>query len=408
MYLFSRAFANPQSSAIRELFKYLSVPGMISFAGGYPDAALFDTEGLAEASARAFRDSVGCLQYGNTDGIPKLKTQIVQLMASRGVATTPERIVVTTGSQQAFDLLLRVFIDPGDVVLMEDPTYSSNIQAVRAHGAQILAIPMDGDGMDVERLVALLAGMKTGARRPKLLYTVPTFGNPTGSSLSLARRRRLLELAVEHQFVIAEDDPYGDLRFAGEPVPSLLALAGDVAGARDWVVHMASLSKIVAPGLRVAWSISPPDITRRYAIAKQTADISSPPWTQAIAAEYLASGRLAAHLVRIRGAYGRKCRALCDALRASMGEAVSFHEPEGGMFVWGRLARGVSSAGLLEEAIARKVMFVPGTGFHAGDPDTSTLRLSFAAPPDSAIREGVDRLASAWLAVAPDVAGRHA
>lgn len=408
MYPFSRAFANPQSSAIRDLYKYLSDPEMISFAGGYPDSKLFDVEGLGEASARAYRDSAGCLQYGSTDGTPKLKAGILDLMATRGVTTSPANIVATTGSQQAFDLLLRVFVDPGDVVLVENPTYSSNIQAARVHGARVVAVPSDGDGLDVERLEALLSQVGSGADRPKLLYTVPTFGNPTGATLSLARRRRLLELAVAHQLVIAEDDPYGDLRFAGEPVPSLLALASGIPGALDWVVHMASLSKIIAPGLRVAWSISPPEIARRCSVAKQTADISSPLWTQGIAAEYLASGRLTAHLVRVRAAYGRKCRALCDALRASMGDAVSFHEPDGGMFVWAKLTHGVRSADFLKAAIARKVMFVPGMGFYADDPDASTLRLCFAAPPVSAIQEGVGRLAEAWEAMSGHAGVAHA
>lgn len=397
MYSFSRAFVSPRSSPIRDLFKYLSDPDMISFAGGYPDPQLFDVDGLDEAAQRAYRDSTSCLQYGSTDGIAKLKTQIQSLMASRGVATEPENIVVTTGSQQAFDLLLRVFVDPGDVVYIESPTYSTNIQAVQVHGARIRAVPTDGDGLDVDQLEAMLKEDRE-AGRPKLLYIVPTFGNPTGATLTLQRRRRLLELAVKHRFLIAEDDPYGDLRFSGEPLPSLLALANDIEGARDWVVHMASLSKIVAPGLRVAWSIAPVEIARRCSVAKQSADVGSSPWIQGIAAEYLASGRLAPHLEHIRGVYGQKCRALCGALKSSMNEAVSFHEPQGGMFVWAKLEQGLLAADLLKDAIDRKVMFVPGMGFFADTPDPSTLRLSFAAPSVSRIQDGVDRLSQAWAA----------
>lgn len=397
MYSFSSAFVNPRSSPIRDLFKYLSDPDMISFAGGYPDPQLFDVEGLDEASRRAYRDSTACLQYGNTDGIAKLKTQIQRLMAARGAIVEPDNIVVTTGSQQAFDLLLRVAVDPGDLVYVESPTYSTNIQAVQVHGARIRPVPTDGDGLDIERLEAML--LEDGVTgRPKLLYVVPTFGNPTGATLTAARRRRLLELAVRHRFLIAEDDPYGDLHFSGEPPPSLLALAKDVEGARDWVVHMASLSKIVAPGLRVAWSIAPTEIAHRCSVAKQSADVGSSPWIQGIAAEYLASGRLAPHLEHIRRVYGQKCRVLCNALRSSMSDALSFREPAGGMFVWARLEHGLLSADLLKEAIARKAMFVPGMGFYAGNPDPATLRLSFAAPAAARIQEGIDRLSQAWTA----------
>lgn len=398
MYRFSSAFDNPRSSPIRELFKHLDDPDMISFAGGYPDAQLFDVEGLDDAARRAYSDSTSCLQYGNTDGIEKLKTQIQLLMAARSVVAEPGNIVVTTGSQQAFDLLLRVFVEPGDIVYFENPTYLTNMQAARIYGAQIRPVPTDGGGLDVEQLEAmLLDGGDAG--RPKLLYTVPTFGNPTGVSMTVAQRRRLLELAVEHRFVVVEDDPYADLRFSGVPVPSLLALAKEVEGASDWVVHMASLSKTVAPGLRVAWSIAPVEIARRCSVAKQSADIGSSPWVQSIAAEYLESGRLEPHLDRIRNVYGQKCRALCDALRMTMKDAISFQEPEGGLFVWAKLEWEVSSTDLLDASIARKTMFVPGGGFYVANPDPSTLRLSFAAPSVARIQEGVERLSRAWEAV---------
>ncbi|MCU7370094.1 PLP-dependent aminotransferase family protein [Paucibacter sp. O1-1] len=399
MYQFTRPFVHPVSSPIRDVFKYLSVPGMISFAGGYPDPKLYDIEGLGEASVRAYKDSLGCLQYGVTGGIAKLKTEIVSLMAARGVKTGPENVVATTGSQQAFDLLLRVLVNEGDVVLVENPTYTNNILALRVQGARMVAIPSDGDGLDVEELERVLKNSKTDADRPKLLYTVPAFGNPTGAMLSLKRRLRLLELAVRYRFVIAEDDPYGDLRFSDDAVPSLRALVREVEGSEDWVVHMASLSKIVSPGLRVAWSVSPFEIARRCEVAKQSADVGSSPWTQAIAAEYLASGRLGPHLERIRHAYREKCHALCASLRKQMADAVSFHEPQGGMFVWARLKGGMKSGDLLKAAIEQKVVFVPGTGFHVNDADDSTFRLSFSTPSVPDIEEGVIRLSKAWETV---------
>lgn len=399
MYNFSPAFSSPVSSPIRELFKYLGEPGMISFAGGYPDPALFDIEGLSDASVRAFRNSRSCLQYGGTDGTPEMKAAVIRLMEKRGVATKPENIVVTTGSQQGFDLLLRVLVGAGDRVFVEQPTYSTNIQAIGTYQARMTSVPVDADGLDVVALERLLEDAKAEADLPKLLYTVPTFGNPSGATLSVERRLRLLELAVQYKFVIAEDDPYSDLRFAGDPVPSLLALAGQVAGASEWVVHLASLSKIVAPGLRVAWTISPCEIARRCSIAKQSADVGSSPWMQGIAAEYLASGQLEKHLTMIREAYGANCRTLSKALRDEIGDAISFHEPSGGMFIWARLNGGLKAADLLQESIPRKVIFVPGAGFHAENPDPSTLRLSYAAPTVDEIVEGVRRLGEALTAV---------
>ncbi|KVD07883.1 PLP-dependent aminotransferase family protein [Burkholderia ubonensis] len=393
MYAFTTPFQHPAGSPIRELFKYLAEPGMISFAGGYPASDLFDVDGLNAAAARAYAQPTRCLQYGPTDGLAELKQQLIALMARRSVTCTPAELVVTTGSQQGLDLLLRVMVAPGDVVLTEQPAYPATLQALRLQQARVVTIPVDGDGLDVDRIDALLA---SGAiAQPKLLYTVPTFANPTGATLARERRLKLLRLAVRHRFLIVEDDPYADLRFAGEALPSMLALAEEVDGARDWIVHFASLSKIVAPGLRVGWTIAPAEIARRCVIAKQTVDLCSAPWTQAIAAEYLADGALERHLPRITDAYKRKCAAMCDALRDGLGDAIEFHRPEGGMFVWARIG-AVSSAQLLQHAIANKIVFVPGNAFFADNVDDASLRLSYAAPDVDAIREGVARLARAY------------
>ncbi|MEK6420294.1 MAG: PLP-dependent aminotransferase family protein [Burkholderia gladioli] len=393
MYAFTAPFQHPTGSPIRELFKYLSVPGMISFAGGYPASDLFDVDGLAEASARAYRTPVRCLQYGPTDGLPELKQQLLALMAQRGAPCAPEELLVTTGSQQGLDLLLRVLVAPGDVVLTEQPAYPATLQALRLQQARIVTVPVDGDGLDVDALAALLESGTVTA--PRLLYTVPTFANPTGATLSRARRIALLKLAARHRFVIVEDDPYGDLRFSGEALPSMLALSAEVPGSRDWIVHFASLSKIVAPGLRVGWSVAPAEITRRCVVAKQTVDLCSAPWPQATAAEYLADGALDRHLPRITAAYRRKSEALCGALRAQLGDAVAFHEPQGGMFVWARLA-DVPADALLAHAIEHKVIFVPGKAFYADRVDPHALRFSFAAPGVDDIQEGASRLRRAY------------
>lgn len=392
MYDFTTPFANPAGSPIRELFKYLSEPGMISFAGGYPASDLFDVDGLAAAQARAFAQPTRCLQYGPTDGLAELKAQIIALMAQRGAPCASEELLVTTGSQQGLDLLLRVMVSPGDVVVTEQPAYPATLQALRLQQAKIVTVPVDADGLDVAQLSMLLRDGKIAV--PKLLYTVPTFANPTGATLSRERRIALLKLAAEYRFVIVEDDPYGDLRFSGEAVPTMLGLTADVPGSRDWVVHFSSLSKIVAPGLRVGWTVAPPEIARRCVVAKQTVDLCSVPWTQAVAAEYLAEGSLTRHLPKITEAYRLKCEAMCNALRDKLGDAIQFHAPQGGMFVWARLA-AVKTSALLPNAIAEKVLFVPGTAFFADTADEASLRLSFAAPAVTAIEEGVARLARA-------------
>ncbi len=387
MYAFTAPFANPSGSPIRELFKYLGLPGMISFAGGYPASNLFDVDGLRAASTHALESALDCLQYTATDGLPALKSELVKLMAQRGVRCEAAELLVTTGSQQGLDLLLRVMIEAGDTVLVEQPAYPATLQALKLQRAKVVTVPVDGHGLDIDALRARLAA----GVRPKLLYTVPTFANPTGATLTRERRVALLELALEYQFLIVEDDPYGDLRFSGDVVPSILELADEVPGSRAWVVHFSSLSKIVAPGLRVGWTLAPAEIVRRCVVAKQTVDLCSSPWNQAVSAAYLAAGSLDRHLPSITEAYARKCAALCDALRRELGDAIEFHQPEGGMFVWARCP-SVDSDALLKHAIANGVMFVPGRAFFADNVDESSFRLSFAAPGIDAIEEGVSRL----------------
>lgn len=394
MFTFNPAFAAPTGSPIRELFKYLAQPGMISFAGGHPASDLFDREGLDAAAARASQYPTLCLQYGPTDGLVVLKEQLAHLMTRRGTPCTPQELLVTTGSQQGFDLLLRVMVGPGDVVLVEQPAYPATLQALKLQEADVVTIPVDQNGLDVDALATLL---ESGAlrRAPKLLYTVPTFANPTGATLPLERRIALLKLAARHRFLIVEDDPYGDLRFSGAALPSLLALSGQVPDSRDWVVHFSSLSKIVAPGLRVGWMVAHAEILRRCVVAKQTVDLCSSPWTQAIAAEYLASGALERHLPRIVDAYAVKCRTLCDALEAQLADHVAFHRPAGGMFVWARLKTGQNASDFLRGCIERNVMFVPGVAFYKDNIDAAALRLSFAAPGAADIETGVQRMKQA-------------
>jgi len=396
-YAFAAPFRAPQGSPIRELFKYVGRPGMISFAGGYPSKDLFDREGLAQALDAAYRgDPIACLQYGDTAGAPLLRKSLARLMAERGVNCQPDDVVVTTGSQQGFDLLLRTLIAPGDTALIEEPAYPAAIQALRLAGANIVAVRTDRDGIDVDALAAQLDALPE-ANRPKLLYTVPTFANPTGATLPQARREALVRLAAARRIVLVEDDPYGELRFSGTPVPPILALAEACPGAREWVVYFGSLSKIVAPGLRIGWTVAPAPIARRIIVAKQTSDLCTAPLSQEIARHYLDSGSLTLHLRSIIGAYRVRCEALLHALAHFAPHDIELSAPEGGMFVWARLTGGRDAGEMLKHAIERNVMFVPGAAFFIREPDLSSLRLSFAAPSEAEAFEGARRLASALL-----------
>lgn len=394
-YAFTAPFRAPQGSPIRELFKYVGRPGMISFAGGYPSKDLFDRDGIARALEAAYRsDPIACLQYGDTAGAPALRASLARLMMARGVHCGADDVVVTTGSQQGFDLLLRTLIAPGDTALVEEPAYPAAIQALRLAGANIVPVRTDADGIDVEALAAQLDALPA-ANRPKLLYTVPTFANPTGATLPRERREALVKLAAAWRIVLVEDDPYGELRFSGTAVPPMIALADACPGARDWIVYFGSLSKIVAPGLRIGWTIAPAPIARRMIVAKQTSDLCTAPLSQETARHYLDSGSLASHLRAIVGAYRSRCEALLKALAHFALHEIACRAPQGGMFVWARLTGGRDAAEVLKRAIEQNVMFVPGAAFFVRTPDASSLRLSFAAPSEAEAFEGARRLSVA-------------
>ena len=394
MRIFNPVFESPQGSPIRELFKYLSVPGMISLAGGYPASDLFDEAGLAEAMTVAFRNSVGCLQYSSSEGLPGLREALAQLSRQRGIPCDADDLIVTSGSQQGFDLLVRVLLSPGDAVLVEQPTYPATLQALRLAQARIETVASDLDGIDPAQLDSQLTRC-TQEQRPKFLYLSPTFANPTGLTLGLERRRALLEVAMRHDLLIIEDDPYGDLRFTGVAIPTLAALARTQPETRDQVVYLSSLSKIVAPGVRIGWMIGPAEVLKRCTIAKQTADLCASGWMQSIAEAYLKQGLLERHLPVLTAAYHEKCLALVSGLQTHLGQRFECRMPACGLFVWGRWSEGLDAKAVLEQAIEHKVMYVPGSAFYAEVPDHSTVRLSFAAPSLEQIGHAVERLALA-------------
>jgi 2-aminoadipate transaminase len=385
-----------ETSAIRELFKLLGKPGIISFAGGFPDVGLVDVDGIRQATLAALeQEPAGALQYGATEGYLPLREQLVQLMAAKGVQLlAPEQLIVTTGSQQALDLIGKTLVSPGDKVIVEGPTFLATIQCFRLYGAEVVSAPIDGEGVQVDRLEQLIA-----EHRPKFVYLIPTYGNPSGATLSLERRRRVLELAARTQTLVVEDDPYGDLYFDEAPPPSLLALSAEVPGSRDCLVHCGSLSKTLSAGLRLGWMIAPTELLAKAVMCKQFSDANSSTFAQATAAQYLKAGRMPANLAKARAVYGERARTLCAALRAELGEALSFVEPQGGLFVWARLTgaggKVADSQVFAQRAIERGVAFVPGAPFYAANPNPATLRLSFATSDVDKIREGVSRLAQA-------------
>ena len=392
---FAQRLDTVETSAIRELFKLLGKPGIISFAGGFPDSAMFDVHGITEAVNKALIDEPGAaLQYGATEGYQPLREQLAAFMQSKGAQVAADQLIVTTGSQQALDLLGKCLVDPDSKAIVEGPTFLATIQCFRLYGAELISAPIDGEGVQVDELERLITEHK-----PKFVYLIPTFGNPSGAMLSLERRKRVLELAVKYQTLIIEDDPYGDLYFDAPPPPSLLALSAQVPGSRDWLVHCGSLSKVLSPGLRVGWMVAPPELLAKATMCKQFSDAHTSTFAQATAAQYLAGGHMPGTLARVREVYGARAKTMGDALRNDLGAEIDFVQPQGGLFVWARLtgAGGKIKDGneFAKRAIAEGVAFVPGAPFYCANPDLSTLRLSFATADEGKIREGIGRLAKA-------------
>ncbi len=396
---FAERLNNVETSAIRELFKLLGKPGIISFAGGFPDSAMFDVEGIREASALALSKEPGAaLQYGATEGYNPLREQLALFMATKGVKNiSPEGLIVTTGSQQALDLVAKTLLNPDDIALVEAPTFLATIQCFRLYGPKVLGVPIDALGVQVDKLEAMIQQHK-----PKLAYIIPTFGNPSGALLTKERRLKILQLAVQYKTIVIEDDPYGDLYFGEAPPPSLLAMSGQVPGSRELLVHCGSLSKVLSPGLRVGWMVAPPDLLARATMCKQFSDAHTSTFAQATAAQYLLSGRMPATLNKVRSVYAERAQAMDQALQRELGDALAYTAPQGGLFFWANLT-GTNGAvkdgnAFAKSAIEKGVAFVPGAPFFANDPDLSSIRLSFATADLAKIEEGITRLGQALKA----------
>ncbi|CAO5174991.1 Aromatic-amino-acid aminotransferase 1 [Frankia sp. AiPs1] len=373
-----------RTSPVRDLLALTADPELISFAGGLPAAELFDAEGLRRAYDRVLAEHPrAALQYSTSEGDPNLRTALAARLERRGLATDPEDLVVTSGSQQALALLTAALLDPGDVVVVEEPTYLAALQAFDLAGARVLAVPTDEDGVLPDRLDEIVA-----RHRPRLLYLVPTFQNPTGHTMPASRRQAVADIAARRGLWIIEDDPYGELRLDGEPQPWIATLPG----AADRTVLLGSLSKTMAPGMRLGWLRAPAELRRACVIAKQATDLHTSTVDQAAAAWYLAAADPDARIALMCAAYRERRDALLAALPAALPAGSRWNRPEGGMFVWARLPAGSDATALLPAALARGVAYVPGAAFFAGVADPRTLRLSFTTHAPGRVREGLGRL----------------
>ncbi|MFI7242911.1 PLP-dependent aminotransferase family protein [Streptomyces qinglanensis] len=382
--------ASVGSSPVREILALTERPEVISFAGGLPAPELFAAQEIRAAYDGVLADEPRrVLQYSTTEGDPALRAAVAGRLAARGLPTGPDELVVTTGSQQALTLLATALLEPGDTVLVEDPTYLAALQCFGFAGARVVPVRSDDAGLDP---VALAEAVER--ERPKLLYLIPTFQNPTGRTLPLERRRAVAEIAARYGMWIVEDDPYGELRFEGEPEPWVAALPQ----AADRTVLLGSFSKVLAPGLRLGWLRAPAALRRACVVVKQSLDLHCSTVDQAAAARYLADNDLDAHLARVRDAYRERRDALLGGLAAALPPGSTWNHPQGGMFVWARLPEGADATELLHDAVARDVAYVPGAPFFAGPADPASLRLSFTTHSPEEIREGLRRLGGALRA----------
>ncbi len=380
-----------KASEIRELLKLTEKPSIISFAGGLPNPATFPVQDIEDATKRVLRDHAKqALQYSTTEGITVLREAVADSLRKDGLDVHPDEVLITNGSQQGLDLLGRVFIDHGDTLLVANPTYLGALQSFNYFGAKYATAASDDDGIIPEKLGETLTRLKRAGTHPKFLYLVPTFANPTGTSIPEGRRKAILDLAHEHDLLIVEDDPYGKLRFDGDDIPSIYSL--DKGEGR--VIYLGTFSKILVPGFRLAWSVAPHDVTRKMVISKQSVDLCTNAFTQYIAADLLSGGLIDRHLPQIISLYRRKRDLMLRAMAQHFPkEGTHWTHSQGGLFTWATMAPHVNTIEMLKDAIARDVAYVPGKSFYP-DPKEgfNTMRLNFSHPSDDKIATGIERL----------------
>lgn len=383
----AKKLKNLQSSAIRDLLKHSKMDGVISLGGGIPDPNLFDREGLQIAMdnvlTHGWKDA---FQYGLSEGNPALRSAICQLMRDRRVQCRVEDVVVTSGSQQSLDILARALINPGDIVVLERPTYLAALQVFQLAEANLMSVGTDAEGMVVDELEAILQ-----TTRIKAVYIVPTFGNPGGVTLVEHRRQQLVELSLRYDFIIIEDDPYGEINFTDKTFMPLTAWAAEM-GNSDNVIYTSTFSKILAPGARVGWLVLPDWLKKGVVNLKQTTDLHTSSLSQSLTYHYLSGGRLQGQIALIREAYEHKCHVLSQHLINELGDHLTFHQPMGGMFLWAKFKYELNTTQWLKKTLRNGVVYVPGEFFYCEEPDHCTLRMSYVSTTEENLKEAVNRL----------------
>jgi 2-aminoadipate transaminase len=416
--LFAERTHGMRSSAMRDMMSLTERPEVISLAGGLPETKTFPPELYAKLMSKVAAESTArALQYGPTEGMACTVQCILQVMAEEGTSVDPDEVLVTTGGQQVIDLMCKAFIDPGDTIVAEAPTYPGAVPTFDAYQANVVQIEMDADGMPIDELEATLDRLAQEGRSPKFIYTIPNFQNPGGVTMSLARRRRLVEVAREREILVLEDNPYGLLRYEGEPLPTLHSLDAAAAkrdGASDFVVYLGTFSKILSPGVRLGWAVAPRPVLEKLNLCKQGADLCSSPVTQLFVAAYFeestrggarrGGGALSAardedeplwlaHLDSLKDLYRTRRDVMLDALAEHFGPAASWTKPQGGLFIWATLPEYIDTTDLLARALeSEAVAFVPGRAAYLDGRGASSMRLNFAGVPEEDIREGIRRI----------------
>lgn len=382
---FAKRMDNLKASEIRELLALTADPSIISFAGGLPAAELFPIDRWIEASNKVMKNNgAAALQYGPTDGYARLREHCVTRMEKVGCKDVkPEDIQILSGSQQGLDFVPRIFIDPGDYIIVESPTYLGALNAFKAYEPKFLQVALDEDGMILEDLEEKLKNHDN----VKFIYVISDFQNPSGKTWTLERRKGLIELANKYDVMILEDNPYGELRFEGEIQPSLRSLDTE-----DRVIFMGTFSKIFSPGIRVGWFNAAPKVLEKFNLVKQGADLQTSTTTQMILSQFLDDNDLEAHIDEIIKVYGKRKNVMVDAMKKYFPEEVTFTNPEGGLFLWVTLPEGLNARDIAVKAIEQKVAFVPGGAFYPESPEENHFRLNYSCMPEDKIEEGIKRL----------------
>jgi 2-aminoadipate transaminase len=386
--LFAERTRVMRSSAMRDLMAVTARPDVISLAGGLPDTSTFPPQTFAAQMTRIAQESAAeALQYGPTEGFEETVDCIAQVMAAEGMLPDPEDVIVTTGGQQAIDLISKTLVDPGDVVICEAPTYPGAVPVFCSYQADTVQIECDEDGMRIDELEVALERLDGEGRRPKFVYSVPSFQNPAGVTMSLERRRRLVELAQRRELLVVEDNPYGLLRFGGEPLPPLYQLDGG-----DFVIYIGTFSKILSPGIRLGWMVAPPPVMEKVVLGKQASDLCTSTLTQYFVREYFGDGNWREYIASLVEIYRARRDAMLEALRQHFPAEATWTEPEGGLFIWATLPEYIDTEDLLAKALREDVAFVPGRAAYVDDRGRSSMRLNFSGANEDEIREGIRRI----------------